>query len=240
MDQRARHSQCPAIRCARGTVFGATLIRHRYGLSGCWPPCTDLTGLPATGGFYFQASDGSVILAVAGYDYNSDWTPLLAGLSPAGMAASLAALVRPCFGLASKRSWQGAPKTRSTPSHQAQFWNRRDRYRYRQELVSRRGSRSAWHDRPAPEVVSWPSRNTVRQPPPCLIHGAASARMERDLEKIRCGTEFVLFAAVPPLSKKVCELDGVFTKSRWLPNRQRGIERIQVRCLDRAENRHPD
>ena len=26
-----------------------------------------------------------------GYDYNSDWTPLLAGLSPIGMAASLAA-----------------------------------------------------------------------------------------------------------------------------------------------------
>jgi transposase len=48
----------------------------------------------------------------------------------------------------------------------------------------------------------------------CLIHGAASAGLERDLEKIRCGTEFVLLAAVPPLSKKVCELDGVFTKSR--------------------------
>src|SRR3954465_2727844 len=46
---------------------------------------------PATGGFYIQASDGSVTLPVAGYDYNSDWTPLLAGLSPAGMAASLAA-----------------------------------------------------------------------------------------------------------------------------------------------------
>ena len=60
------------------------------------PPCTDLTGLPATGGFYFQAFNGSVALPVAGYDYNSDWTPLLAGLSPAGMAASLAALVRPC------------------------------------------------------------------------------------------------------------------------------------------------
>jgi hypothetical protein len=27
----------------------------------------------------------------SGYDYNSDWTPLLAGLAPAGMAASLAA-----------------------------------------------------------------------------------------------------------------------------------------------------
>src|SRR3974377_500938 len=45
----------------------------------------------ATGGFYFQASNGSVALPVAGYDYNSDWTPLLAGLSPARMAASLAA-----------------------------------------------------------------------------------------------------------------------------------------------------
>jgi len=50
--------------------------------------------------------------------------------------------------------------------------------------------------------------------PPCLIHGAASARLERDLGKIRCGAEFVLLAAVPPLSKKVCELDGVVTKSR--------------------------
>ena len=42
-------------------------------------------------GFYFQASNGSVALPVAGYIYNSDWTPLLAELSPAGMAASLAA-----------------------------------------------------------------------------------------------------------------------------------------------------
>jgi hypothetical protein len=79
------------------------------------PPCTDLTGLPANGGFYFQAFDGSVTLPVAGYDYNSVWTPLLAGLPPAGMAASLAALVRPCSCPASKRSWRGAPKTRSTP-----------------------------------------------------------------------------------------------------------------------------
>src|SRR3954451_16079856 len=45
----------------------------------------------ATGGFYIQASGGSVALPAAGYDYNSNWTPLLAGLSPAGMAASLAA-----------------------------------------------------------------------------------------------------------------------------------------------------
>src|SRR4051812_40285245 len=46
---------------------------------------------PATGGFYIQASGGSVAPPAAGYDYNSNWTPLLAGLSPAGMAASLAA-----------------------------------------------------------------------------------------------------------------------------------------------------
>jgi len=44
----------------------------------------------------FQSFNGSVALPVARYDYNSDWTPLLTGLSPAGMAASLAALVRPC------------------------------------------------------------------------------------------------------------------------------------------------
>jgi hypothetical protein len=49
---------------------------------------------PATGDFYFQAFNGSVFLPVAGYNYNSDWTPLLAGLSPAGMAASLAARSR--------------------------------------------------------------------------------------------------------------------------------------------------
>src|SRR5262249_32676990 len=97
----------PAIRFARGTDFGATLVRDCYGLSGCWPPCTDLTGLPANGGFYFQAFNGSVVLPAAGYNYNSDWTPLLAGLSPAGMAASLAALIRSCSGLDRKKSWQG-------------------------------------------------------------------------------------------------------------------------------------
>jgi hypothetical protein len=41
--------------------------------------------------FYVQASGVSVTLPAAGYDYSSDWPLLLAGLSPAGMAASLAA-----------------------------------------------------------------------------------------------------------------------------------------------------
>ena len=62
-----------------------------YGLPGCSAPCTDLTGFPAIGAFYFQASNGLVALPVAGYDYSIDWTPMLAGLSPAGMAARLAA-----------------------------------------------------------------------------------------------------------------------------------------------------
>jgi hypothetical protein len=62
-----------------------------YGLSGCSAPCTDLTGFPAIGAFYFQASNRLVALPVAGYNYSIDWTPMLAGLSPAGMAARLAA-----------------------------------------------------------------------------------------------------------------------------------------------------
>src|SRR5208282_2560853 len=43
---------------------------------------------PATGDFYFQASDGLVALPAAGYHYDIDWTPMSAGLAPAGMAAS--------------------------------------------------------------------------------------------------------------------------------------------------------
>src|SRR5437764_14582064 len=50
--------------------------------------------VPASGGFYFQAFGGSVTLTAAGYDYDIDWTPMSAGLAPAGMAASFAALAR--------------------------------------------------------------------------------------------------------------------------------------------------
>jgi hypothetical protein len=71
--------------------FVASLVRFRYSLPGCSPPVRIRLERPAFGDFYFQAFNGSVSLSVAGYNYNSDWTPLLAGLSPAGMAASLAA-----------------------------------------------------------------------------------------------------------------------------------------------------
>src|SRR4051812_47164347 len=56
------------------------------------PPWTDRTKFPwPTGDFYIQASGGSVALPAAGYDYNSNWTPLLAGLYPARMGARVAA-----------------------------------------------------------------------------------------------------------------------------------------------------
>src|SRR5438045_1781561 len=51
------------------------------------PPVRIRLGRPALGDFYFQAFNGSVSLPVAGYDYDIDWTPMSAGLAPAGMAA---------------------------------------------------------------------------------------------------------------------------------------------------------
>src|SRR5256714_7654355 len=82
----------PAIRFTRGTSFGASWFTHLLRPVRLLAPLygSDWNTQPP-GGSYFQASNGSVALPVAGYDYNSDWTPLLAGLSPAGMAASLAA-----------------------------------------------------------------------------------------------------------------------------------------------------
>src|SRR5215210_6729332 len=42
----------PAIRFARGPPFGASLVRICYGLSGCSPPWTDLTGFPRPPGAF--------------------------------------------------------------------------------------------------------------------------------------------------------------------------------------------
>jgi hypothetical protein len=82
----------PAIRFTRAMTFVASWFTHLV------RPTSLLASLngsdrisPAIGGFYVRASGGSVTLPAAGYDYNSDWTPLLAGLSPARMTTSLAA-----------------------------------------------------------------------------------------------------------------------------------------------------
>jgi hypothetical protein len=77
---------------SRGGKFSGLNSSHIcYGLPVCSAPCTDQTGLPANGAFYIQAFNGSVTLPVVGYNYNIDWTPMLVGLSPTRMAASLAA-----------------------------------------------------------------------------------------------------------------------------------------------------
>jgi hypothetical protein len=78
-----------------GKISGLHSSHICYGLSVCSAPCTDLTGLPANGAFYVQAFNGSVALPVVGYDYNIDWTPMLVGLAPTRMAASLAARSSP-------------------------------------------------------------------------------------------------------------------------------------------------
>ena len=44
IDQRLGTPDTPAIRSARAVDFVASLVRFRYGLPGCSPPCTDQTG----------------------------------------------------------------------------------------------------------------------------------------------------------------------------------------------------
>jgi len=52
-------------------------------------PCADLTrSSSGHRGFYLQASDESVTLLAAGYNYGSYWIVLSKGLSPFGMTAS--------------------------------------------------------------------------------------------------------------------------------------------------------
>src|SRR3981189_1789393 len=92
----ARHSQTPRNPFHAGAHFrgftGLQLLRPVSLLAS--PRRIRLGYDPATGGFYVQAFDGAVTLPDAGYDYELDWTPMSAGLAPAGMAASFAALGR--------------------------------------------------------------------------------------------------------------------------------------------------
>ena len=43
-DHRLGTPKIPAIRSTRASHFVASLVRFRYGLPGCSPPCTDQTG----------------------------------------------------------------------------------------------------------------------------------------------------------------------------------------------------
>jgi hypothetical protein len=88
--QPARRSQVSRNPIRAGGLFLASPVRNCYGLSGCFPPLdgSDWDTSPATGDFYFQASDGLVALPAAGYHYDIDWTPMSAGLAPAGRAVT--------------------------------------------------------------------------------------------------------------------------------------------------------
>ena len=81
----------PAIRFTRAMTFVASWFTHLLRSGQLARPLHEFDRLPSQRGFYIRASSGLVALPAAGYNYNSDWTPLLAGLSPARMAASLAA-----------------------------------------------------------------------------------------------------------------------------------------------------
>ena len=96
----------PAIRSTRELNFrgftGLQLLRPVRSLAS--PRRIRLGHDPATGGFYVQAFDGAVTLPAAGYDYDIDWTPMSAGLPPAGMAASFAARSHRTCGFTALRS----------------------------------------------------------------------------------------------------------------------------------------
>jgi hypothetical protein len=51
-DHRLGTPKTPAIRSTRASHFVASLVRFRYGLPGCSPPCTDQTGTPQPSGTF--------------------------------------------------------------------------------------------------------------------------------------------------------------------------------------------
>jgi hypothetical protein len=71
--------------------FRGFLVRLCCGLASCSPLCRSDQSSSGHRDFYLQASDESVTLLAAGYNYDSHWTVLSKGLSPFGMTTSVAA-----------------------------------------------------------------------------------------------------------------------------------------------------
>ena len=86
----------PAIRFTRALNFGAYGFAFATACQFARLPLSDQTRIApsAPEAFTSRLSDRSVTLPAAGYDYDIDWTPMSAGLAPAGIAASFAALAR--------------------------------------------------------------------------------------------------------------------------------------------------
>jgi hypothetical protein len=94
--ERLGTPKIPAIRFTRAMNFVASWFTHLLrpaSLLALLYGSDQLT--PAIEGFYIQHLGTSVTLPTAGYDYKSDWTPLLTGHAPARMATSLAAPTPP-------------------------------------------------------------------------------------------------------------------------------------------------
>ena len=81
--------KAPAIRFTRAMIFGATRFTHLLRPARLLAPQCGSDNLRGQRGVLLPGFQRA--RPVAGYDCSSDWTPLLAGLSPARMTASLAA-----------------------------------------------------------------------------------------------------------------------------------------------------
>jgi hypothetical protein len=74
----------PQSRFTRARISWLHRFAIRYGLSGCSPPCADLTGFPQpTGAFTSRLSADRSPSPPLDMTTTVNWTPLLAGLSPA-------------------------------------------------------------------------------------------------------------------------------------------------------------
>jgi len=81
----------PAIRFTQGRLFGASWFAFAAACQVARPLCRSDQSSSGHRDFYLQASDESVTLLAAGYNYDSHWTVLSKGLSPFGMTTSVAA-----------------------------------------------------------------------------------------------------------------------------------------------------
>jgi hypothetical protein len=85
----------PAIRFTRALNFGAYEFTIATACRFARLPCRIRPGLlPAHRRLLLPGFRRVGTLPAAGYDYDIDWTPMSAGLAPAGIAASIAALAR--------------------------------------------------------------------------------------------------------------------------------------------------
>ena len=114
----ARHSQDSRNPFHAGDDFRGFLVHTSATVCQLARPLHGSDRLPSQRGFYIRAFSGLVALPAAGYNYNSDWTPLLAGLSPARMAAGLAAAEVTRYSITSRRGGQcPALGSKHSPAH---------------------------------------------------------------------------------------------------------------------------